>query len=141
MKEAERFNLIEESFKDVCSKNRNLFEYSSDIIDENCAHPNSIWVEPNSHIRKVINKEIDYDSLPYEEQNELEKGILFQDQAKFVENHKGQTILCEALENEPCLQSKCSIFIPPSTSKKTKNTPSYSQPLCREFKIIFRKEK
>jgi len=134
MKESDRFNLEEESFKDEPSRKRGQFEYSSDIIKANCICPDSIWAEPNSHVRKLINKEIDYNSLPYDEQNEVEKGMLFEDQAKFVENHKGQTILCEALDSKPCLLTKCLIFIPP---KKTR----HKQPLCSEFKIIFRKEK
>ncbi|MCJ7804795.1 hypothetical protein MUP35_03640 [Patescibacteria group bacterium] len=141
MKEKEIFNLKEETFKDEQSKKRDKFEYSSDIVAANCIVPNSIWVEPNSNIRKVINEEIDYGSLPYEEQNEVEKGMLFKDQAEFVEKHKNQTLLCEALENKPCLLIKCSIFIPPKATGQTDNTPSYKQPLCREFKIIFRKEK
>ena len=140
MKERDIFNLAEESFKDERSKKRDLFEYCSDIVIENCIHPNSIWVEPNSNIRKVISNEVDYGSLPYDEQNEVEKGMLFQDQAKFVGKHKGQNILCEALYNEPCLKSKCLIFISPSPSKKTKNRPAYKQPLCREFKMVFIKK-
>jgi hypothetical protein len=51
-----------------------------------------------------------------------------------VAKHGGQIMLCEALEEEPCLQTECPLFVPTGTTD-----PSYNQPLCREYKIAFAK--
>ena len=138
MNERYRQELIGESVADRDRKDHTRFEYASDIIAKSCVVPFSIWVEPNATVRRIINSEIDYNSLPYDEQNEVEKGMSLKEQAELVAEHQGGTILCEALEEQLCLQGRCPLFVPVGAKKPIRNT--HGQPLCEEFKITFIKK-
>ena len=132
-----RTRLLRESLKDEQHKDRSRFEYVSDVVAENCVVPFSIWVEPNSLIRKVVNGETRFDSWPFDELNEVHKGMLLKDQAEFVARHEGKTLLCEALNAQQCLQTECPFFITVGAIHPMINR--HGQPLCGEFKITFEK--
>jgi hypothetical protein len=94
--------------------------------------PNSIWVEPNINIRKILLREVNYNSLPYDDQNEYEKGMLFCFQRAFVEHYVSERkeMHCES-NFEKCLKDKCPLF-----EIKNKEVGGLYG-ICREFKICF----
>ncbi|KPJ57219.1 hypothetical protein AMJ49_01240 [Parcubacteria bacterium DG_74_2] len=121
--------------EDERSRNRGQFVYAFDILKRNWAVPFSIWPLPNADALRVINGEVDYNDLPFEDQNEAEKGIFFEDQRQFVAQHNipGEPMLCEAMGHKICLQEKCPLFKP----KDSKEGGPYG--ICAEYKIAFRK--
>lgn len=123
-----------EAQKDEAKRNRVNVEYSFDIINKVeipfLIEPGRTWVEPNSTVRSIIKgetEEYDY-RLPTTNINETDKGMHLKAQEKFVADHSGQEILCEALSLRPCLKDECQLYC-------RETTP----PTCREFKIAFRK--
>ena len=120
--------------EDEISRNRGQFVYAYDILRRNWVVPFSIWPLPNADVLRVINGEINYNDLPFEDQNEAEKGIFFEDQRQFVAQHMpGGQMLCEARNHEVCLQEKCPLF----KLKNSKTGGPYG--ICPEYKITFRK--
>ena len=120
--------------KDEKKRRHDLFYYANDILAVNSAVPHSIWAMPNVDVRRVIIGKIKAESLPYEEQNEVEKGMLFEEQRQFVAQYMpaGQ-MLCEVLVYRPCLQKDCPLFRAPNTIAGGRFG------ICEEFKIAFKK--
>jgi hypothetical protein len=81
-------------------------------------------------VKKIILKEIDYNSLPYDGDNEVNKGFHFEDQARVNLNLQGNhTPICMALETE-CKKSSCDFYA--NKSGKIKNGW-----ICREYQVDF----
>ena len=81
-------------------------------------------------VKKIILKEVDYNSLPYNEDNEVSKGFYFEDQARVNLNLQGNhTPICMALETE-CKKSDCDFYA--NKSGKIKNGW-----VCREYQVDF----
>ena len=121
--------------EDERNRNRGQFVYAFDILKRNWVVSFSIWPLPNADVLRVINGEIDYDDLPFEDQNKVEKGIFFEDQRQFVAQYytPEEPMLCEAMGHKVCLQEKCPLFKP----KGSKEGGSHG--ICSEYKIAFRK--
>lgn len=121
--------------EDERKRNRGQFVYAFDILKRNWTTSFSIWPLPNADVFRVLNGEVDYNDLPFEDQNEVEKGMLFENQRQFVARYNipGEPILCEARDHKVCLQEKCPIFKP----KGSKEGGPYG--ICAEYKITFRK--
>lgn len=120
--------------EDERKRRRNLYDYAYDILKRNSIVPFSIWPMTNIDARRVIIGEINIDDLPFEDQNEVEKGIFFKDQRQFIANHmSGGQMPCEVLAYKPCLQEKCPLFRAPETSA------GGQYGLCEEYKIAFEK--
>ncbi|MEK7558715.1 MAG: hypothetical protein AAB521_00245 [Patescibacteria group bacterium] len=115
-------------------KDRKRFDYSSRILSMY-----GIPADSDDVLRKVIDGEIRYEDLPVDDDTEGRKGYFFEDQAKFVASHEGQEILCQVLDNEPCRQDKCPMFLPVGATRPMENR--YGQPLCGEFRFVFQKTK
>lgn len=122
--------------EDERRRDRNKFLYTYDILVKNWASSFSIWPLPNNDVVQIINNEIDYNDLPFEDQNEVEKGMLFKDLREFLAQHMpGERMLCEAMNYVVCLEGKCPLF-------RLKNTEAGGQyGICSEFKIAFKKVK
>lgn len=120
--------------EDDKKRDRSQFVYAFDVLKKNWIVPYSIWPIPNSDVLKILDGKVDYNELLFEDQNEIEKGILFEDQRQLVEQHVlGGKILCEANNYRPCFQEKCPLF----RAKSTKQGGKYG--ICSEFKIAFTK--
>lgn len=120
--------------KDERRRRRDLFHYANDILAANSVVPFSIWPMPNVDARRVIIGQISAENLPYEEQNEVEKGMLFEDQQQFVaQNMPADQMLCEVLIYRPCLQERCPLFRTPNSIAGGRFG------ICEEFKIAFEK--
>jgi hypothetical protein len=118
--------------EDEDKRDRRQFVYAFDIFKRNWTVPYSIWPIPNSDVIRVIGSEVDYNKLPFDNQNEFEKGLLFEDQRQFIAQHiSEEPMLCEARNHKPCLQEKCPIF----RAKNTKEGGEHG--ICSEFKIAF----
>jgi hypothetical protein len=122
--------------KDEGSRDRLFYIYTNDILFQNSAAPFSIWPLPNSDVERIHSREAEYDMLPYEDQNEVEKGILLEDQRCLVASQilSGKKMLCEARDHQPCLQEKCPMFAQPGS----KEGGQYG--ICRESKLTFYKQ-
>ena len=121
--------------KDEWRRRRDLYDYAYDILKRNSIVPFSIWPIANVDARRIIIGEIDFEDLPYEDQNEAEKGIFFEDLRRFMAQHMpGGQMLCEALAYKQCFREKCTLFRAPGTIAGGK----YG--LCEEYKIAFRKQ-
>ena len=128
MNEREEYQLRQELDSDELGRDRGKYNYTYDSVERSGAMPLSIWPESNSNVRKVIDGEIEYNSLPYDEDNEVYKGMLTPEQQDVVIENEGKEVLCEALDMNPCLGEKCELY-------RTDITP----PVCREFKMAFEK--
>ena len=119
--------------EDEKRRDHNKFLYAYDILVRNWAFSFSIWPLPNADVVQIINNEVDYNDLPFEDQNEFEKGMLFEDLRQFVVQHMpGERMLCEAMNYVACLEEKCPLF-------RHKNTEAGGQyGICSEFKIAFK---
>ncbi len=117
---------------DEGERNRDLYEYSGDLLRNTGIVPLSIWPEPNSVVRGIISGEVDYNKLfdgsDEMYSNEFHKGGVSGDQEAFVKWREGQEMLCEALDLTPCLKGRCPLYVATDTKP----------PICREFKIVFR---
>lgn len=120
--------------EDERKRDRAQFAYAYDVLAENCITQFSIWPMPNADVTHIINGEIDLDDLLFEDQNEFEKGLFFEELQEFIAQHttKGQ-MLCEAMDYGPCLQERCPLF-------RDRDTPGGGEHgICVEYKIAFRK--
>ena len=81
---------------DESRRDRGRFVYAFDILRRNWTVSYSIWPLANSDVLRVISGEVDYDKLPFDNQNEVEKGMLFEDQRQFIIQHiSEEPMLCE----------------------------------------------
>jgi len=64
--------LLEE---DERRRDRKKFVYAFDILKRNSACEYSIWPMPNADVMRIIDRQIKPDDIPYEDQNEVEKGF------------------------------------------------------------------
>ncbi len=124
-----RNRLLTEEF----GRDREVFNYAYDALPHLMTYPDS-----HADVRKVIAKELDYNKLPFDEENELYKGIALKDQVGIVKANQGRRPLCEALDMLPCKKEACPIYIAPG-AKDYEGKVITKVPLCREFKIAFKK--
>ena len=119
---------------DETKRNLATYWHANDVMASHCVVPFSIWPLPNADMVDVIAKKVDYNNLPFEDQKEVEKGILFEDQREFISEYFGSgSMLCEAMEYRLCLKAHCPLFY-------EEGTPSGGQyGVCSEFKIAFKK--
>ncbi len=118
---------------DETHRDRSKFSYLYDVITEHSAAPFSIWPIPNGDVRRIHLREISYDSLPFENHNEVEKGILFKDQRRYITIRHRDEILCEAENYETCRKEQCPLYESPGSEMGGQHG------ICREFKFAFRK--
>jgi hypothetical protein len=128
MNEREEQELHGQLLVDGSKRDRTNFNYTIDALLESAIVPYAIWPESNANVAGVIDGEIKYDSLPFDETNEIYKGMLFPEQQDVILRNNGKEVLCEAQDMKPCLREKCVLY---DTSK--------GPPVCREFKIAFKK--
>lgn len=123
---------------DEARRSRAVYIYTNDILFQNSVAPFSIWPLPNSDVSRIHVGEIDYDTLLYEDRNEVEKGILFEDQRQLIELCAEQCLskemLCEAQGHRLCLREQCPMFAPPHSEV------GGQYGVCREYKLAFRKK-
>jgi len=128
MNEREEQELHNQLLADESKRDRTNFSYAIDVLLEGAIMPYSIWPESNANAAGVIDGSINYDSLPVDESNEFHKGFLFQEQQDFILENNGKKALCEARSLKPCLKGKCVLY-----------NASLGPPVCREYKIAFKK--
>lgn len=117
-------------------RNQQLFFHSYDIIVRNSASSLSIWPMPNADIRRILDGKINYNSGPilFDDNNEVQKGMLFEDQRAFIsQHHPKKPMLCEARNYQTCFHGECPIF----RERGTKAGGAYG--ICSEFKIAFQR--
>lgn len=120
--------------KDEAERDRLFYIYTNDILFQNSVAPFSIWPLPKGDVQRIHSGEVDYNTLPYEDQNEVEKGMLFEDQRRLIaEQYPTQEMFCEARGHQPCLRHRCPLFEPPNSKVGGKHG------ICREYKLAFRK--
>ena len=112
---------------------RKAYERSSDI-----AKRFRVTLEDNETTVKLINGEIDYQSLPFSDLNEIRKGSIILEQADFIKSHQGEEILCEALDMNPCVMQKCQLYVSEGARYPMENRHGIG--FCGEFKIAFKKK-
>ncbi len=113
---------------DETQRDRNSYDYTGDALRESGFSPLSIWPESNKNVAKVIRGEVDYDSLPVDEANEVYKGMQFTEQQDIILRNRGKDVLCETLDMQACLESECELY-----------NSDLGPPVCREFKMVFKK--
>jgi len=128
MNEREEQELHKQLLIDESKRDRTYFSYAIDVLLEEAIIPYSIWPESNTNTAGVVDGSINYDSLPVDESNEFHKGFLFPEQQDFILKNNGKEALCEARGLKPCLEGKCVFY-----------NASLGPPVCREFKIAFKK--
>jgi len=114
-------------------RNRKNFNFTYDALPHLMTYTDS-----HTDVKKVISGEIDYENLPMDKENEAYKGFAFKDQAIIVKNNQNKQPLCEALEMQPCKQEGCPIYIA-AGAKDSGGDVITKVPLCREFKMAFKK--
>ncbi len=120
--------------QDELTRDPALYVYANDILVQNSTAPFSIWSVPNADIARILAGEIDYDAIPWEDNDEIQKGMLFGEQRAFVaEHYPGKNVLCEARNYERCLGEQCRLFRRPA--KEAGGTHG----ICSEFKIAFQR--
>lgn len=87
--------------------------------------------ETDETVKNIIEGKKDYDTLSYDEENEVRKGYYFKDQAEFIKEHEtdNKKPMCDATKKE-CLKKECPLYSPP------KNGAAKSW-ICREYKVYF----
>jgi len=128
MKEREESDLRIQIEMDEMERDRSQYDYTVDALRETGINPLSIWPESNQNVARVINGQVDYNSLPMDESNEFHKGMCFSEQQDIILRNKGESPLCEARGMSPCLEEECELY----------NT-NLGPPVCGEFKIVFEK--
>jgi hypothetical protein len=128
MIESEEQALLLQLLADEANRDRGQYDYTADALRDSGITSFSIWPECNRDIFGVIKGVIDYDLLPVDELNEFHKGGLYTEQQDIVFRNEGKYALCEAQNMRPCLEENCILY-------NSKMTP----PVCREFKIAFKK--
>ncbi|AKM83552.1 hypothetical protein A2422_01625 [Candidatus Woesebacteria bacterium RIFOXYC1_FULL_31_51] len=129
MNEIEENKLYSQLLIDESKRDRTYFNYTIDALLEGAIIPYAIWPESNQNVAGVISGEIDYDSLPVDESNEFHKGGLFTEQQDIILENNGKEPLCEAQDLKPCLKEECELY-----------NANLGPPVCREFKIAFKKK-
>lgn len=120
--------------EDERGRDRNAYIYANDILVANSVVPFSIWPMPNGDVLRVIRREITAEEIPYEDDNEAQKGMCFEDHRQLMAEHATGVPLCEATGYEPCLKERCPLFRHPGTKQRGEHG------LCEEFKIAFLKQ-
>lgn len=131
MTESDRSELISQSIKDERKRDRDRYDYSFDVLSRQWAVPFSIWPTPNTVVRQIIDGEVEYNDLPYDHLNEVQKGMFWTEQVEFVAKHADQKIICESL-GRACLLHECELYV----AAMAKN---HERPVCREYKFMFEK--
>ena len=85
------------------------------------------WAELNETVVSIIKGQVNYNKLPFDDENEMYKGFALEDQKAIVIANAHLEPLCEALNMEKCLKTECPLYIAGKT------------PICREFKMCFKK--
>ena len=112
---------------------RDEFNYTYDALPHLMTYPDS-----HDDVKKVISGKVDYNMLPFDDENEMYKGWAMKDQAEIVKANEGKELLCEALAMKPCKKEECPIYMAPG-SKDSEGNILTDVPLCHEFKIAFKK--
>ena len=128
MNEREESKLLDQLLEDESGRDRQKYNYTVDALQNGGITPLSIWPESNQNVTAVIAEKINYDSLPIDELNEFHKGGLFTEQQDIILRNNGKQPLCEALGMKPCFGTKCPLY-----------DSQLGPPVCREFKIAFKK--
>lgn len=82
--------------------------------------------ESDENINKVLNGEIDYNDLHYDDKNEVVKGYFFFAQALYIRYFgENATPKCSA-SNSNCIKEKCPLYVEIDLGW-----------ICREYKVIF----
>lgn len=117
----------EESDRDVLLQDWTRFTYSSAILKygqtDTLKYSPTCWPMPNRLVRAVIWKDINPNKLSLDRVREL-LDQKYRLQRRFVNEHDGETALCEALDLHDCMENKC---------------PFFKEGLCMEFKIVFKR--
>lgn len=120
--------------EDDVKRDRKNFVYAFGILKRVWIWEYSVWPMPNVDVRKVIEGKINLDDIPYEDQNEIEKGMLFEEQRQFIAQYmrEQKQMFCEAINYEPCLRGECPLF-------RIKNTKAGGlHGICSEYKTAFK---
>jgi hypothetical protein len=136
MKENEEQALRTRLLREESARVRELFNYTYDALPHLMTYPLS-----HEDVKKVISGELNYDTLLVDDdeiENEGYKGFAFKDQAKIVKRNLDKEPLCEAFNMQPCKKEECPLYIAPG-SKDSEGKVITEIPLCREFKMAFRK--
>lgn len=120
--------LLEQLTLDETGRDRERYVYTIDALLNHAITPLAIWPESNHNIAAVIDGRLDYDRLPFDPGNEIHKGGLFTEQQDVILRHYTDGTQCEALDMKPCLEKKCPLY-----------NPRLSPPVCREYKMAFRR--
>lgn len=128
MNEQEERSLLGQLLSDEAGRDRHQYTYTVDALIDGGITPLSIWPESNQNVARVINREVDYSSLPLDELNEFHKGGLLAEQQDIILQNQRRNPLCEARGMRSCLEENCQLY-----------KVSLSPPICREFKIAFKK--
>lgn len=119
--------------QDDIERERLLYTYTNDILFRNSVAPFSIWPLPNNDVKRIHDGEVDYNAIPYEDQNEVEKGMFFEDQRRLVAQQFPKEMVCEAIGYQSCLRNQCPLFAAPDSVAGGKHG------ICREYKLAFSK--
>ena len=133
MKENEEIFLRNRLLLEDFGRNRDKFNYTCDALPYLMTFP-----ESHDDTKKIISGEIDYQRMPFDDENELYKGWALNDQATIVKANQDNKPLCEALDMQDCKKEACPIYIA-AGSKDSEGNIVTKVPLCREFKIAFKK--
>lgn len=87
--------------------------------------------ESDKIVKEVIEGKIDYNNLPYDEENEVRKGYYFKELAEFIKRNEGmgKGAMCHATKKE-CLRENCRLYAFPKDG-------AAKGWVCREYKIYF----
>ena len=124
--EAQESELYVQLVADDSQRNRENFVYTFDALEQGTLGKYVIWPESNETARRVIEEGLDYNSVPFDEDNEISKGSQYVDQRRMIQQNQGKEVFCEALGMRRCLQKECPLYFAEGG-------------LCREFKMVFRK--
>ena len=109
---------------------RGQYIYTRDILSFHRVYP-----IPNEDARRVIAGSTTYNELPCEERNEGKKGAILEDQHRFLQKlPPSVSILCEAMNHEPCLREACPLYRAPGS------LVGITTGICVEFKMTFSKQ-
>jgi hypothetical protein len=126
MTETEELALRQQLLIDDSLRNRQIYDYTADVLIFGGIGPWVLWPEANSTIGDVIQGRIELDRIPFDLDNEYHKGVLYSEQQDVILRYQNQEPLCEALNMQPCLKDKCPLY-----------NSSLGPPVCREFKMAF----
>jgi hypothetical protein len=133
MNENEEFALRARLEHEESARIRGLFNYTYDALPHLMTYN-----ESHEDVKKIISGEIKYDDIPMDIENEAYKGMAWKDQALVVRRNQGKEPLCEALDMRACKKEECTLYVAPG-SKGLNGEVITQVPLCREFKMAFKK--